>query len=65
MELIKLIFSLMYTFITTFFTTIITLLQTPAVIILLSIVLIVYTFKIMKYRKDVDIFRASNDKKVG
>lgn len=53
MELIKLIFSLVYTFITTFFTTIITLLQTPAVIILLCIVLIVYTFKIVKYRKTV------------
>ncbi len=65
MELIKLIFSLVYTFITTFFATLLAIVQTPAVIILLCIVLIVYTFKIMKYRKDVDIFRASNDKKVG
>lgn len=53
MELIKLIFSLVHTFITTFFTTIITLFQTPAVILLLCIILIVYTFKIMKYRKTV------------
>lgn len=53
MELIKFIFSLVYTFITTFFATLLTIVQTPAVIILLCIVLIVYTFKIMKYRKTV------------
>lgn len=53
MELIKLIFSLVYTFITTFFATLLAIVQTPAVIILLCIVLIVYAFKIMKYRKTV------------
>lgn len=53
MELIKLIFSLVYSFITTFFAVFLTIVQTPAVIIFLCIVLIVYTLKIMKYRKTV------------
>lgn len=51
MELIKMIMDLIYTMVSSACTVIILLLQTPAVLLLLCIVFIVYAYKISKYRK--------------
>ncbi len=51
MELIKMILDLIYTMVSSICTAIITLLQTPAVLMLLCVVFIVYAYKISKYKK--------------
>lgn len=51
MELITMIIDLIYTIASSVFTAIITLLQTPSVLLLACIVLIVYAYKISRYKK--------------
>ena len=51
MDLIKMIMDLIYTMVSSACTAIISLLQTPAVLLLLCIVFIVYAYKISKYKK--------------
>ena len=51
MELKEIIINMIYTMVTSVFTTIVTLLQTPAVLLLVCIVVIVYAYIISKYKK--------------